>query len=120
VTACDMEALLRAEAPQVFEFYAVRRVRDKYYSPDTAENGNPSRTWAEPMDPRHERPRLFRREQDAKTALTYWLKGRLREIPCQASHESFGNDDVRMELEPVPGRVRDDYEVVAVYMELPA
>jgi hypothetical protein len=56
--------------------------------------------------------RLFHRERDAKGFLTTWLRGKQRQVEGPSSYESFTNDDVWVEVEPVPSRKRDEMEIV--------
>jgi hypothetical protein len=57
--------------------------------------------------------RLFHRERDAKGFLTTWLQGKQTQKEGPSSYESFTNDDVWIEVEPVPTRKREDMEIVA-------
>ena len=57
----------------------------------------------------HHCPRLFAREQDAKTALTWWLKG---ETSVRYSGDYYGEIDEDWHTEPVVERKAEDFEVV--------
>lgn len=56
--------------------------------------------------------RFWHRERDAKGFLTIWLQGKQTVRPCQSSYESFGDDDIEWNLEPVPSRKKEEMEVV--------
>jgi hypothetical protein len=74
-------------------------------------------TFAEPALPDNKPPRFFRREQDAKTARTLWLRGpHVREFE---THWETGNQeyvglrpDPKLAKEP---RNEEDWQVVKIY-----
>lgn len=54
-------------------------------------------------------PRLFTREQDAKTALTWWLNG---VASVSGGHDYFGEYDEQWHVDAKPERRREDMEIV--------
>lgn len=69
--------------------------------------GRAGGTYEEPTDRRP--PRLFRRRQDAKSALSWWLEGKVR-----ASYDFEGNFDGWNDVRKVPHRKAEDMEIVEV------
>lgn len=63
-------------------------------------------------------PRLFRRKQDAKTALTHWLAGEYH-VSYSRSMDFNGVDDyVSVHCEPKPNRRAEDMEVVRIKLTI--
>lgn len=68
-------------------------------------------------------PRLFGREQDAKTALSWWLKGETTMRYSGGLHtdvwgeadDDFGED---WHTEPVAARKAEDFEIVSVELRI--
>lgn len=79
--------------------YLIRQKSSGLFLPEIAGRGY---TFSEPSN--HRLPRLFRREQDAKIALTYWLTGKW----YKAYREEHG-----IEYQEVPERKREDMEICA-------
>lgn len=58
------------------------------------------------------RVRIFWTERSAKIALTYWLMGEFRRcMVCQGPDFIYEEE---LDVDPVPERVREDMEVVAL------
>lgn len=56
-------------------YYAIRHKPTGNFMPQSDRSIRAGFTHHEPRNPQAVPPRLFTREQDAKTALTWWLKG---------------------------------------------
>lgn len=101
------------------ERYAIRQKSTGFYLPAPRGRGGRGGTHVEPCaadTPGYE-PRLFHTMHAARVALTYWLAGR---VTVSSYTDGWsGEYDESWYVEPVPGRVRDDMEVVAVTVECP-
>ena len=66
-------------------------------------------------------PRLFSREQDAKTALTWWMKGI---ITVTRTHTQNWDGEYEIDedwhTQEVPERSREDFEIVPVELKVAA
>lgn len=67
-------------------------------------------------------PRMFSREQDAKTALTWWLKG-ITTVTRRSYQDPWNGDydyDEDWHTQPVPERQRENFEIVPVELRIAA
>ncbi len=57
------------------KYFAIRQKKTGFFLPQSDRTVRAGHTHMEPRHPEAVPPRLFTREQDAKCALTWWLKG---------------------------------------------
>lgn len=94
-------------------FYAIKHKPTGFLMPSGRGRGF---THDEPEDPNVIPPRLFRRKQDAQSALNHWLAGRLR-VSHTRTGDWFGSDDRETwEYEADPCRRAEDMEVVEMFL----
>lgn len=72
-------------------------------------------TCVEPADPRVCPPRLFTRQQDAKCALTWWLKGEARVSRGRDYEGEFSED---WSTTRRPERKSDEMEIVGIRLSI--
>lgn len=92
----------------MMEFWAIKHVPTGRFLPAPRGRGGRGGTHVEASD--GETPRLFRREQDAKVALKWWLQGRV--FVTVREWEGEYNED--WDTEPMPERRADEMAVVKV------
>jgi hypothetical protein len=90
------------------EFWAIKHVPTGCFLPAPRGRGGRGGTHVEASDA--ETPRLFRREQDAKTALKWWLQGAV----VVTVSEWDGEYDERWHTKHKPERRADEMAVVKV------
>jgi hypothetical protein len=103
------------------QYFAIRKIGTDEYLPmlDRKRLRGGGYTHTEPTPIDKAIPRLFRRQSDAKIALTYWLKGKAR-VKWETvgyTEDAFGFDpkeDAGVEFMPDPTRRREDFEVVSM------
>ena len=89
--------------------WAIKRPSDGFFMPEVSGRGGYTYT-----EPANLPPRLFRRAQDAKTALTYWLRG---EVVYGQEGSSAWEGDVEYVYKTtnaVPGRLEQGLVVVCL------
>lgn len=101
----------------MFERWAIRHKPTGHYLPQSSRKRH-GYTHDEPVTMESNFcPRLFAREQDAKTALTWWLKG---ETSAYWSHVSpwdwDGEADYEWHEQPRSDRKAEDMQVVKVFI----
>lgn len=100
-------------------FYAIKHLPSGRYLPPGLGHGGRGFTHVEPENPAVYPPRLFLRKQDAKTALSWWLKGKT--TVSRASYSTFDGSEIDEDwhTEPKPDRIADAMAVVQIKMVLP-
>jgi len=93
--------------------YAIRQKSTGYFIPTL--KGRAGGSWLEPEP--NCLPRLFTSKRNAKLALGSWLSGHFKMESFRSSYESFFDDDCELTVTPVPGRNKDDMEIVALELK---
>lgn len=102
-------------------FFAIRHIPTGFFLPEPKGAMGRGGSWTEPTDPNKEDPRLFRSERSANSALTQWLRGKHKAImgwdidDCGGAIAEYQEG---VDVIPVPGRKRDEMEIVPVYLTL--
>lgn len=103
-------------------YFCVRHKLTQRLLPQTFQTGS---TWWTPDDPeykveKNELPRLFASHKAAKGFVIAWAKGHaVKQRQGGNSISIFGDTDYAewLEWEEVPGRARDQLEVIPVYLQ---
>lgn len=100
----------------MWDRWAIRHKPTGHFMPQSSKKRH-GYTHDEPvtLDNSHHCPRLFAREQDAKTALTWWLKGETTVDPIQHGVNAWGEYDDwggDWHTHEVADRKAEDFEVV--------
>ena len=99
----------------MFERWAILHAPSGYFLPQSNSKRH-GYTHDEPVSMAKNRcPRLFARKQDAKTALTWWLKG---ETSMRYSGGAYANIWEDWHIEVRVNRKADDMKVVKVELEI--
>jgi hypothetical protein len=94
-------------------WFAIKQKSTGFFIPQFGKNQSKGGTWLEPTD--KQPPRLFRRRQDAKSALDHWLKGRLRRVYHVPEGPNFIDEgDYSDEYIPQAHRFPEDMAIVEV------
>lgn len=98
------------------EFYAIQRDDGAFLPQMKRRKGFTS---TEPVDMEERPPRLFMREQDAKTALTWWLRGATH-VSLGRPNSIFGDEDwvEDWDTTEIPDRKAAGMKVVHVRVEV--
>lgn len=97
------------------QYWMIRKKETKEFLPS---NDNRGFTKVEPTTFPHS-PRLFSRKQDAKTSLTWWLKG-ITSVSRNTTRDPWNGDydcDESWHLEKIPERKREDYEIIGIELK---
>lgn len=103
----------------MFERWAIRQKSTGYYLPESSRKRQ-GYTGDEPVTMEsHFCPRLFAREQDAKTALTWWLKG-VTSCTLHRHYDGYFGGyeyDEDWHTQKIEERNADDMEIVKLKIE---
>ncbi len=98
-------------------FFVVRHKRTQRLLPQSFTVGS---TWWNPeqhVAKKDELPRLFYSAKAAKGCVVTWAKGHaVKNTSYGYDHDGNRDDEEWLEYEPVPGRERDQLEVVPVHL----
>lgn len=98
------------------QYYAIKHLPSGKYLPPARGRGGRGGTHVDPVDASVMAPRLFHREQDAKTALNHWLRG---EINVEAYRDPLTGDyDENWSVTSRPERMREEMAIVMVNLVL--
>ena len=102
----------RTQLTTIASYFIIRHNPTGYFMPATQRKRG--YTHDEPTSSTIAAPRLFRREQDAKCALTHWLNGKY----TVTSHYNDWNDEYEEDhnIDPVQARHKEEMSIISVYL----
>jgi len=115
----------RVKPKRIIIRYGIRRIKDGYYMPQPKGRDGRGGSFMEPEDPTAPfiEVRLFNTERAARSALVQWCRGKHHHVVVEAvswRESPIPSDaDEYTDIEEVPGRKREDFEIVPIKVHLP-